>query len=469
MKNFIKKHFNVIFTAISVLILTFSVVFVTISTGKLGKIEKDPLPDWETLYNEQNYGEVVDLKRSFSEEEIFDKTIDDKYYVYFYSPTCSHCSEIRETMTKYATETNCKTVYFVDTSKNSVPGPSTPDSSLIKKITESGEERFLVDLNEDGIYSKKFDSYYYIFDTETEQEVQKEEKRIIFATESEAQDYISTELEGLAKYTVKTVNFEEESYFGYSTEWFASLENAENALRFKEVRSMVGKKNFEDIKIYGTPSLLEITPSYDETITDGEEEAEDEVEEVKSNSFEISSILVGVSEIKEQMAALTERLKFYKISYNLDGGHFLEEDEVPYEFNSEEGLETLPVAYKEGVRFNYWECLSSDSETEMKKITSISANSKQNYVLYVSWTNTAKITFLLNGGHRSGSEETETEFYDTSRIIGEAYPYLSLPSNISREEYDFKGWSLEPTGEIITSDFVLTEYVVLYAQYQLKE
>lgn len=465
MKNFIKKHFNVIFTVISVLILSFSITFVAISTGRLGGIKKDPLPDWETLFNEQNYGEVVDLKRSFSEDEIFDKTQEDKYYVYFYSPTCSHCSEIRETMTKYAVSENCKTMYFVDTSKNSVPGPSTPDSSLIKKITDSGEDRFLVDLNEDGIYSKKYDNFYYIFDTETEQDVQVDEKRVIFATETEAQNYITANLEGLPKYAVKTSPFEKESYYGYSTEWFSSLENAENALRFKEVRSMVGKGKFEDIKVYGTPSLLEITPSFDETIVEEGEETETNV----SNTFEISNILIGETEIKNQMTTLNERLKYYKISYNLDGGHFLEGEEIPYEFDSETGLANLPVVYKDGVRFDYWEYLSSEEDTKMTQITSIPGNSKRNYVLYVSWTGTSKITFLLNGGHRTGAEETETEFYDTSKTIGSTYSYVSLPTNVSREEYDFKGWSLEPTGEVITNDFVLSEYVILYAQWTPKQ
>ena len=142
MKNFIKKNFNIIVTVIATLILSFSIVVVSISTSRFG-IKKEEQPDWETLYNEQNYGEVIDLKRTFSEDEIFDKTQSEKYYVYFYSPTCSHCSEIRETMTTYAVAENCKVLYFVDTSKNAIPGPSSPDSSLM--MPDIGTESSLLE------------------------------------------------------------------------------------------------------------------------------------------------------------------------------------------------------------------------------------------------------------------------------------------------------------------------------------
>ena len=83
MKRFIKKNFNVIFSVISAAILAFAVVVVCVNLE--GNKNIAPEPDWETLYDEQNYGVVKDLKRGFTENEIFDKTLDEKYYVYFLS------------------------------------------------------------------------------------------------------------------------------------------------------------------------------------------------------------------------------------------------------------------------------------------------------------------------------------------------------------------------------------------------
>ena len=470
MKNFIKKHFNVIFTSIAAVILTFSIVFVAISTGALGGIKKDPLPDWETLYNEQNYGEVKDLKKNFSEEEIFDQKLKEKYYVYFYSPTCSHCSEIRTKMTEYAVAENCKTLYFVDTSKNSVPGPSKVDDTLINKITENGEDRFLVDLNEDSIYSKNYDHFYSILNVDTGEPLESEGKKIIFATQAEAQTYVNG-LTDSEKYSVQTEDFEKTEYFGFSTEWFATLENAENSLRFKEVRSLVGKDKFEDIKIFGTPSLLEITPTL---IENGEEENNteettdgEESEEILSNHFEISNVFIGSTEIANKVAELTEKLSYYSISYNLDGGHFLEGDTIPYEYKTGEGLSTLPIAYKDGVRFDHWEYASSESgSSSMSKLTEIPASLKENLVLYATWTDNARITFNLMGGHRTNVEdETETSFVNDGFKIGATLEPSMLPDNIQKEGFEFVGWSFKDDNNVITESFVLAEYNTLYAVY----
>lgn len=78
----------------------------------------------EKTQTKDEYGEaniIVEVERDYSEikgYELFWETIFDvdseNYYVYFYSPTCSHCNEIKNYMIGKALERN--NIYFVKAS-----------------------------------------------------------------------------------------------------------------------------------------------------------------------------------------------------------------------------------------------------------------------------------------------------------------------------------------------------------------
>lgn len=80
--------------------------------------EKQDIPSYifdDVEITLHNYYEVEDYAISWDKMFTIEKS---EYYVYFYSTTCSHCTEIKDWIIEKALE--CKNIYFVKSSEKDV-------------------------------------------------------------------------------------------------------------------------------------------------------------------------------------------------------------------------------------------------------------------------------------------------------------------------------------------------------------
>ena len=101
---------------------------------------------------ERDYSEVKDYELFW--EAIFDVELRN-YYVYFYSPTCSHCNEIKNYMIEKALERS--DIYFV---KASSKDQITNDSKMQKYAENPGDIWILGHPTMIKIVSKKCNKYF---------------------------------------------------------------------------------------------------------------------------------------------------------------------------------------------------------------------------------------------------------------------------------------------------------------------
>ena len=141
----------------------------------------------------------------------------------------------------------------------------------------------------------------------------------------------------------------------------------------------------------------------------------------------------------------------FKITYILNGGLLIEE--AVESFTANDGIISLPKAWKPGLAFVGW----YTDELLTQKVESIDASCAHDVTLYANFTNIYTITYILNGGQLGDGAVNTFTIYDG---------IIALPT-ATKNGYQFDGWYVDEglTEKIENIDSSIGRNIILYAKF----
>lgn len=144
--------------------------------------------------------------------------------------------------------------------------------------------------------------------------------------------------------------------------------------------------------------------------------------------------------------------------FNANGGHIVHSDVYPIQDSPDYLLSTLPVAVKDGYRFDGW-FLPDGTEVRARDTICLANGSE----ISARWRsdNVVRIDFDPNGGKLNGKTGTTSLNVYKDKVILSVY----IPK---RDGYEFCGWA-DKDGNLYTDDSSFEDDIVLYAQWKQKD